>query len=153
MVVGLHTAAMSTFATSTYVLRTHRPPAWRPLALALCCVAAYVVFLVLPFLLDQAHRLPGGAVGGALNDVHGGWPWSSTLGAVTWQVGGLLTLLAGPLVAGAAVVWAGAEWTRWQGRLTRTGQVLLAAAAVLGALVLLSLASPWGRGVLAWWLA
>lgn len=150
--VGLHTAAMSTFAAS-YVLRSHRPPAWRPFALALCCVAAYAVFLVLPFLLDQAHRLPGEAVGSALNDVDRRWPWSSALGAVTWHVGGLLTLLAGPLVAGAAVVWAGAEWARWQGRLTRTAQVLLATAAVLGVLVLLSLASPWGRGVLSWWLA
>ena len=99
---------------------------------AAACVAALVVFVVVPSSVTGFALPPG-------------------VDAV-WMVGGLLTIFLGPVVAGiCGCVSIASLWTRSDVMSTRTLRLHLVTL-ILVAVVWLGYVSTWGSHVMAWWL-
>jgi hypothetical protein len=126
--------------------------AWPPLALALGCAAAYLVFFALPFYANHLDRYPLAQVTGGLHDPKDLWPYDSALGGFVGGIGGLLTLTCGPLVAAAALMWACSSLWRKRSDHDVRGRVLLLLAIVVALMPLSWLASPSGSVMMQWWL-
>lgn len=84
-----------------------RPPArtWPALALAVGCAAAYAVFLVLPYYVNDLQRFPLSEVAVGYHDPKDLWPHSTALGPV-FAFGGFFTLTLAPFVAFCTLAWA-----------------------------------------------
>ena len=99
---------------------------------AAACVAALVVFVVVPSSVTGFALPPG-------------------VDAV-WVVGGLLTIFLGPAAAGiCGCVSIAALWTRGDVMSARTRRLHLVTL-LLVAVVWLGYVSSWGSNVMAWWL-
>jgi hypothetical protein len=119
--------------TSTRVARDTRAlDARLTVQVAAACVAAFAVFVVLPASVAEFALPPG-------------------LDAV-WLVGGLLTIVLGPVVSGlCGFASMGALWMHGA-VLSTTARRLHLVTLLLVAAVWLWFVSTWGSGVTSWWL-
>jgi hypothetical protein len=119
--------------TSTSVVHDSRVLDARMTAgVAAACVAAFAVFVVLPASVT-AFALPPG------------------LDAV-WALGGLLTIVLGPVVAGlCGFVSLGALWLHGDVVSTAARRLHLVTLLLVAA-VWIGFVSTWGSGVVSWWL-
>lgn len=112
----------------------------------------YVVFLVVPYLVNDLGRFPLVDVAGGYHDPKALWPRESTLLSPIFAVGGLLTMTIGPivcLVGGAQSLWRLSS--SWQILGSGRRAALALACACLAATIAL-LASPFGGALHSWWL-
>jgi hypothetical protein len=131
-----------------------RRPATTPaLYLAAGSAAALAALFVLPYYANGLDRFPLTEVASGLHDPKGLWPFD--LGAL----GGLLRLaafcamVACPLVAALAGVWAGIEMWRTRALPERRRTAVLGVLAIaLGALTVVWVLSPMGEAFFAWML-
>ena len=125
------------------------PMSWVAMALAVGSAAAFAVFYVFPYYVNDLNEFP-------LDEVAGGlptdpWPFSveGFVGHV-FGLGAVLTMLFGPAVAAIAAGWAGFNLWRSRGthdpRRTRLGVVTLAVSAVTWAWIL----SPQNQALFTW---
>ncbi|HSE47070.1 MAG TPA: hypothetical protein VLA89_17260, partial [Gemmatimonadales bacterium] len=126
-----------------------RERGWQQVVLALGCAAAYGVFLVLPYYVNNLDAFPLEDVAAGYHDPKDLWPLNTTLDGIVFGVGGLMTVLFGPAVTLGALSWALAELWRdraaeWRFR----GMSLVAVVVALGTLVWLVL--PFGAALMKW---
>lgn len=119
--------------------------------LALGCAAAYGVFLVLPYYVNNLDALSLEDVAAGYHDPKDLWPLNTTLDGIVFGVGGLMTVLFGPAVTLGALSWALVGLWRdvaagWRFR----GMSLAAVVVALGTLGWL--VSPFGAALVSWWL-
>ena len=119
--------------TSTQVAQDTRAlDARLTVQVAAACVAAFAVFVVVP------ASVAGFAPPAGLDGV--------------WMVGGLLTIVLGPVVAGlCAFASLGTLWLHGQ-VLSADARRLHLVTLLLVAAVWLGFVSTWGSGVMSWWL-
>ena len=127
------------------------PMSWVAMALAVGSAAAFAVFYVFPYYVNDLNEFP-------LDEVAGGMPtdlWPFSVEGFVGQLFGLgavLTMVLGPAVAAMAAGWAGFDLWRSRGthdaRRTRLGAVTLAVSAVTWACIL----SPQGQALFSWML-
>lgn len=126
-----------------------RQRGWQQLALALGCAAAYGVFLVLPYYVNNLDAFPLEDVAAGYHDPKDLWPLDTTLGGIVFGVGGLLAVLFGPAVTVGALSWALVGLWRDRAADGRfCGVSLVAVAVALGTLVWLVL--PFGAALVKW---
>lgn len=122
---------------------------WRQLLLALGCAAAYGVFLVLPYYVNNLDSFPLEDVAGGYHDPKDLWPLDTALGGIVFGVGGLMAVLFGPYVTLGALSWALVGLWRdraadWRFR----GTSLVAVVVAVGTLIWLVL--PFGAALVKW---
>lgn len=146
----MSTQVPAVFATAT---TTRRPPAaWPPLALAVVCAAAYAIFFVMPYYVNDLDRYPLAEVAGGMHDPKDLWPRNGSGLAFVFTFGGLLTLALAPFGTVIAVGWAAINVAL--GRPSRDGLTVAisALAAAIGIVTLVWLASPFASALFRWWL-
>ena len=126
-----------------------RQSGWRQLVLALGCTAAYGVFLVLPYYVNNLDAFPLEDVAAGYHDPKDLWPLDTTFGGIVFGAAGLMTVLLGPAVTLGALSWALVGLWRdraadWRFR----GMSLVAVVVALGTLVWL--VSPFGAALMKW---
>ncbi|MCA9240144.1 MAG: hypothetical protein KDA37_08095, partial [Planctomycetales bacterium] len=104
-------------------------------AVATGCLAAYVLFLALPFYLDGGKQYSAE------------FP-DTALGHLT-SLGGALTLLLGPVVAVGALLW---SFRAFMSAATTLMRLHLLLAGLIAVVPLPWLASPVGSDAVQWWL-
>ncbi|RYU11181.1 hypothetical protein [Nocardioides iriomotensis] len=127
-------------------------PPWLALAAGVLPLIGFVVFLLVPYYVNDLDRLPLSEVASGLHDPKDLWPRNEPGLARFFDLGGMLTVMFGAVIA-ALGVFASlhglvAEW-RTSGAARKTLWIVGAtsAAAMLG----LGL-SPVGGALYAWWL-
>ena len=124
---------------------------WPPLLAALTCAAAYALFFVLPYYVNDLDRFPLEEVAMGYHDPKDLWPHAQG-GWASFRLAGMTTFLLGPAVALATLAWAAVRTRQGivAGDLRRTAPALLAAALAVGTIGWLF--SPFGRALMAWFL-
>jgi hypothetical protein len=119
---------------------------------SLLCAASYAVFLVLPYYVNDLGRYPLDEVAIGYHDPKDLWPLNSGVGSVVWGLGGMFTIVFGPLVAICASLWAlikaGLSWQRLDAR----HRFALVGTAVSGLGIIAFVVSPFGQALTRWWL-
>ncbi len=120
-------------------------------AVLLAVTALYGVGVLLPYSVNDLHRLPLSEVAGGAHDPKDLWPQSAW--AVPVQLAGLFALAFGPLVAlaglGVAVTWLVSLWRRPADARAALSLALLGVGAASVA-ALLFLLSDTGVGLMTW---
>lgn len=149
---SVSTSADTKASTSTWRTGpTHPATAWMPLATAAVVAAGFACFIVLPYYVNGLHHLPLAEVAGGGHDPKDLWPMASGSAWAGWfQLGGFLTILAGPWFALWACLYG--AYAAWRDRAVRSRWVPQALAAVIGLVVVGWLASPMGSSLLAWFM-
>jgi hypothetical protein len=124
---------------------------WPPLALVVGCLLAYGWFLVLPYYANGLDRFPLEEVAAGYHDPEGMWPLTTPFGFV-WSLGGLLTLVLGPVTGMAAVVWVVLLGAREHRRLDASAWATLAMTMVAAGALLAWISSPFPTALVSWWL-
>jgi heme/copper-type cytochrome/quinol oxidase subunit 3 len=119
-----------------------------PLATVLLLVLAYLVAIVVPYLVNDLHRLPLAEVAGGGHDPKDLWPATTPLGP-TARLLAIGVLMTGPLLATAAAGWAVADLVAGRRRGHRT-LVLPVLTVLLAVAFLVGYFSPVGTGLGTW---
>lgn len=137
---------MSSETVSSPVPVQQRRRTWPPLAIALACIAAYVLVLGWPYVAAERSGIPMS---------HGASEWSQTQPeplALILLLAVLFTVFFVPFAGIAVAAWAGRwlvlDWTVLRGR----DRALLLAGTGAGLAVFGFVASPLFRDINAWWL-
>ncbi len=126
---------------------------WGALCFVVLAVLSFVVFLVVPYYVNNLDQYSLAEVSGGGHDPAGLWPAAGggPLAIVFWP-GGLLTIFLAPVVLAIGGMWALimaiAQWRA----LDRAGRVLRLATVALAVAAGLWVASPLVQALIAWFL-
>ena len=134
--------------------RTKRPAAWPALALAVMCAAAWAIFFVLPYYVNDLDRFSLTEVASGLHDPQDLWPYADgDLLSSTFALGAMFTLAAAPLAGAASVIWACLNLWRDRAEPVRRDRIAASLLAVaFGTAAIAWLATPLGSALITWWL-
>ena len=133
-----------------------RPPgrmAWLPLILVLVCGAAYGLFYVVPYYVNDLDQLPLSEVASGAHDPKDLWPYQGGgVLSVIWGFGALFTFMIQPLGLLSATLWA--AFVMWHERRTLRLRdwCALAMATLCGVALITELGSPFHSALIDWWL-
>ena len=129
-----------------------RPVAWMPLILLVVSGAAYGLFLVLPYYVNDLDRLPLEEVASGPHDATELWPYrGGGVLSVIWSLGSVFAVMVAPLLTLGAPLWAATVMWRDRRTLHTREWVALVMAVVIGAALIAELATPFHGALVDWW--
>lgn len=137
-----------------WVATERRPPslrsAWVGLGLALTCVAAYAVSLLLPY---YANGLQGSTQEELwAKDISEVWPYGTALEAPV-SLAGLFAVTVGPFLAAGLLWWSARTLWVHQGRLTSGVRAVVVATTLVSVAVLTWLTTPLAGQLFDWYMS
>ena len=131
--------------------RRHRKN-WLPTALAVCSAAAFGVFFLLPYYVNDLNQFALEEVAGGMHDPKDLWPFNQGAVGDVFTLGAYLTMAFSPFIAAVTAGWAGFDLWRSHElhdmRRTMLGILTVAFAAVTWVWLL----SPLGTALIGWML-
>lgn len=130
------------------------PPTWRfqlgGLLLVGLVAASYLLGVLVPYWVNDLHRLPLAEVAGGAHDPKDLWPSAADGPLALLPAAGALSVTVGLLlVLGTSVVVGWTLW-QWRGRTTRSARILGRTTLVLSVVVVATMWSPWGQALTTW---
>jgi len=136
---------------ATAAIVTRPPRTWPVLALALAAPAGYGLFFVLPYYVNHLDRFPLEEVASGYHDPKDLWPRDTALGGLA-TLGGLLTMVVGPLVVLGVLAWVPYQLVMRRRDLGLRGVVVLLLAASVAVSTTVWATSPFAEALMGWWL-
>ena len=142
----------------TQVVRAQAPNArmtWRPVRAIFWTeffwVSTFVIGVFLPYYANDLDSVSLSELGSGAHDPKDLWPRDTALVGFV-GLGGLLTMMIGPMVALGVLGWVPFQLVDRRRDLGARGAVVLLLAAAVSAATLAWLASPLGGALMRWWL-
>ncbi len=124
---------------------------WLPLILVLVCGAAYGLFFVVPYYVNDLDQFPLQEVAGGAHDPSALWPYrDGGVESAIWGSGALFMYVFGPIAFGAPL-WAAYVMVRDRQVLKVRERCALGLAVLCGA-ALLTWRVSFGAALVSWWL-
>lgn len=131
--------------------RRSRRRAWLPVILVLVCGAAYGLFFVVPYYVNDLDQFPLQEVAGGAHDPSALWPYrDGGMQSAIWGYGALFMYVFGPIAFGAPL-WAAYVMLRDRQVLKVHERCALGLAVLCGA-ALLTWRVSFGAALISWWL-
>jgi len=113
-------------------------------------LASYVVGVLLPYAVNDLHRLPLAEVASGAHDPKDMWPQGSSAVPGLMQLAGLFAVTLGPLVVLGVLL--AVPWALWdgRGRTSRNARVIGFVTTALALVLVSLLVSPLGQALTTW---
>jgi hypothetical protein len=133
--------------------RGGRPAAWVPLNLIAVSGAAYGLFLLLPYYVNDLDRFALDEVASGAHDATELWPYQDGgLSSVVWAYGSAFAVMVAPFLTLGSTLWAATVMWRDRRVLEARAWGALVGAVVIGTALIAYLGSPLHGALIEWWL-